>query len=344
MSEAGQPPVSTDRVHTPIPITASHRAEYAALRAASGALRSIGVAGASAVGARIGGLGFAPFKIRRGVAEEQISRAFPELDGPSVSRIARDSYENLGRTAMETMLLSSRSREDVVSLFDEVEGWELVEERLARGNGLILASGHVGNWELGGAYLAARGLPISAVARHMANPLVDRYLTRTRERLGLNVIHDEQAVRRVPRVIREGGAVAFLVDQAAAGLASTWVPFFGRLAKTPRGPAVFALRLNAPILFAGVSRLPSGRFKFSFEAVEVPRTGVLDSDVDGIVEAYTNKLERFVRTVPGQYMWQHRRWKHSPPGEVAPPPEGGGSNKTGSRGASDKTRSRGEAS
>jgi KDO2-lipid IV(A) lauroyltransferase len=302
-----------DRVHTPIPITASHRAEYAALRAASGALRGLGVRGASAVGARIGGLGFAPFKIRRGVAEEQIGRAFPELGADRVSSIARDSYQNLGRTAMETMLLSSRSREEVLAMFGVVDGWEFVEQKLAQGNGLILASGHVGNWELGGAYLAARGLPISAVARHMANPLVDRYLTRTRERLGLNVIHDEQAVRKVPRVIREGGAVAFLVDQAAAGLASTWVPFFGRLAKTPRGPAVFALRLNAPIVFAGVSRLPDGRFRFSFEPVEVARTGVLDADVDAIVAAYTSRLERFVRTVPGQYMWQHRRWKHSPP-------------------------------
>lgn len=300
-----------------MPITSAHRAEYAALRAASGALRGLGVRGASAVGARIGGLGFAPFRIRRGVAEEQIAKAFPELGAERVSAIARDSYENLGRTAMETMLLASRSREDVLALFGEVEGWHFVEERLAAGNGLMLASGHVGNWELGGAYLAARGLPISAVARHMANPLVDRYLTRTRERLGLNVIHDEQAVRRVPRAIREGGAVAFLVDQAAAGLASTWVPFFGRLAKTPRGPAVFALRLGAPIVFAGVSRLPDGRFKFSFEPVEVARTGVTDTDVDAIVAAYTAKLERFVRTVPGQYMWQHRRWKHSPPaGEV----------------------------
>jgi Kdo2-lipid IVA lauroyltransferase/acyltransferase len=318
VSEAGQAsPVLADRVHTPMPITSAHRAEYAALRAASGALRGLGIRGASAVGARIGGLGFAPFKIRRGVAEEQIAKAFPELGADRVSAIARDSYENLGRTAMETMLLASRSREDVLALFGEVEGWHFVEERLAAGNGLMLASGHVGNWELGGAYLAARGLPISAVARHMANPLVDRYLTRTRERLGLNVIHDEQAVRRVPRAIREGGAVAFLVDQAAAGLASTWVPFFGRLAKTPRGPAVFALRLNAPIVFAGVSRLPNGRFKFSFEPVEVARTGVTDTDVDAIVAAYTAKLERFVRTVPGQYMWQHRRWKHSPPaGEV----------------------------
>jgi KDO2-lipid IV(A) lauroyltransferase len=318
MSDARQAPAVADRVHTPIPITASHRAEYAALRAASGALRGIGVRGASAVGARIGGLGFAPFKIRRGVAEEQIAKAFPDLSAERVSAIARDSYENLGRTAMETMLLASRSREDVLAMFGEVEGWHFVEERLVAGNGLMLASGHVGNWELGGAYLAARGLPISAVARHMANPLVDRYLTRTRERLGLNVIHDERAVRKVPRAIREGGAVAFLVDQAAAGLASTWVPFFGRLAKTPRGPAVFALRLNAPIVFAGVSRLPDGRFKFSFEPVEVARTGVTDTDVDAIVAAYTAKLERFVRTVPGQYMWQHRRWKHSPPPAVVP--------------------------
>ena len=313
MSEPSVVPSPADRVHTPIPITASHRAEYAALRAASGALRGIGVRGASAVGARIGGLGFAPFKIRRGVAEEQIAKAFPEFSAERVSEIARDSYQNLGRTAMETMLLSSRSRDDVVAMFAEVEGWEHIEQRLAQGNGLIIASGHVGNWEVGGSYLAARGLPISAVARHMANPLVDRYLTRTRERLGLNVIHDEQAVRKVPRAIREGGAVAFLVDQAAAGLASTWVPFFGRLAKTPRGPAVFALRLNAPIVFGGVSRMADGRFKFFFEPVEVTRTGDLNADVDAIVGAYTRKLERFVRTVPGQYMWQHRRWKHSPP-------------------------------
>src|SRR5437870_3608454 len=233
MSEAGQAPALVDRVHTPIPITASHRAEYAALRAASGALRGVGLRGASAVGARIGGLGFAPFRIRRGVAEEQIAKAFPELASERVSEIARDSYRNLGRTAMETMLLASRSREDVLAMFGEVDGWHFVEERLAAGRGLMLASGHVGNWELGGAYLAARGLPISAVARHMANPLVDRYLTRTRERLGLNVIHDEVAVRRVPRALRSGGVVAFLVDQAAIGLASSWVPFFGRLAKTP---------------------------------------------------------------------------------------------------------------
>jgi KDO2-lipid IV(A) lauroyltransferase len=246
------------------------------------------------------------------VAEEQIARAFPAKAPADVSAIARAAYENLGRTAMETMLLPSRSRQDVLDMMAEVDGWNIVEERLARGNGLIFVTGHLGNWELGGAYLAARGLPISAVARHMANPLVDRYLTKTRERNGLQIIHDEQAVRRVPRALRQGGAVAFLMDQAALGLASTWVPFFGRPAKTPRGPAVFALRLDTPIVFGAVTRLGSGRFRFSLEPVDVPRTGDLDRDVDAIVQSYTAVLERHVRLTPEQYLWQHRRWKHQP--------------------------------
>jgi len=306
-----------DRLHRPIPITVAHWAEYAALRGMAGALRGLGVPGAGAVGAHIGRLGFSPMRIRRDVAVDQIARAFPEHAPDVVDDIARRSYEHLGRTAMETALLPSLSRAEIEALFAEVVGWDIVEERLARGNGLMLVSGHIGNWELGGAYLAARGLPASVVARHMANPLVDRYLTRTRERVGLEVIHDEVAVRRVPRAIRSGRVVGFLVDQAAIGLASTWVPFFGRMAKTPRGPAVFALRLDAPVVFAGVARLPSGRFRFSFEAVDVPRTGVLDDDVDAIVAAYTNVLETHVRKAPEQYLWQHRRWKHLPPPDRA---------------------------
>src|SRR4051812_10642125 len=101
------PPVAADRVHTPKRITAAHRAEYVALRGMSGALRALGVRGASGVGGRIGGLGFSPFRIRRTVAEDQISKAFPELSAGDVSDIARASFEHLGRTTMETMLLPS---------------------------------------------------------------------------------------------------------------------------------------------------------------------------------------------------------------------------------------------
>ncbi|HVB31631.1 MAG TPA: lysophospholipid acyltransferase family protein [Gemmatimonadaceae bacterium] len=298
-------------------ITLSHRAEYAALRGAVGALDALGFRRASAVGARLGALAYAPLGIRRGVVERQLRAAFPDWTADRVHDVARASYESLGRTFIETAVLPSYSRQDVIDLFERVDNWEVVERARALGRGLIVLTGHLGNWELGGSYLAARGIPLDAVARGMQNPLFDGYLTRTRERIGMTVVHDADAVRQVPRSLRGGRAVAFLFDQGAAGLASTWVPFFGRLAKTPRGPAVFALRLDAPMVFGAALRQPSGRFAISFEPVETVRTGDREADVDAIVGAYTNVLERWVRRAPEQYFWHHRRWKHQRPGTPA---------------------------
>jgi KDO2-lipid IV(A) lauroyltransferase len=296
----------------------SHRAEYAALRSAVAAAATLSFSRAGSIGDAIGRLGFSPLGIRRRVVERQLEIALGITDRAEIERIARAAYGSLGRTSVETAILPSRSPQQIIDLFEDVHGWNIVEERLARGKGLIVVTGHLGNWELGGAYVAARGVPIDAVARHMANPLFDRYLTRTRERIGMSIIHDEEAVKRVPRSLRGGRAVAFLVDQGAVGLASTWVPFFGRLAKTPRGPAVFALRLGAPIVFGAAVRRPSGRYVLTFEAIDPVETGDREADVDRIVADYTLTLERHVRRAPEQYFWHHRRWKHQRPGT---PPE-----------------------
>jgi len=298
--------------------TLSHYAQYYGIRGSAAALRRLSFERAGAIGERIGMLGYKPLGIRRAVVKRQVAAAFPGLAGSEVARIARASYASLGRTTIETALLPTYSREQVLDLMEQVSGWELVERALAQGRGLMVVTGHLGNWELGGSYVAARGVPLEAVARRMENPLFDRYLTETRRRIGMTVIHDADAVRRVPRALREHHAVAFLVDQGAVGLASTWVPFFGRYAKTPRGPAVFALRLRAPLLFACALRQPSGRFVLHFEEVKVEQTGTLDADVDRIVASYTSTLERWVRRAPEQYFWHHRRWKHQRPGT---PPE-----------------------
>ena len=191
------------------------------------------------------------------------------------------------------------------------------------GRGIILVTGHLGNWELGGAYLAARGIPVDAIVRHMANPRFDRYLNLTRASLGIRVVYDDQAVRQTPRALREGRLVAFLADQGVRGLASTFVPFFGRPAKTPRGAAVFALRLDAPVLFGAAIRQPNGRYQMAFEPVEVTRSGDRERDTDDIVARYTLALERWVRIAPEQYLWQHRRWRRQPPGAPVPTAEPG---------------------
>ncbi|HVE80438.1 MAG TPA: lysophospholipid acyltransferase family protein [Gemmatimonadaceae bacterium] len=293
--------------------TAAHWAEYAALRGMVGALSAVPWRAASGFGARLGALGYRPLGVRRGLVLKQIAGAFPELPPPEVRRIARAAYESLGRTAIETALLGTMGTGGVLELFEGADGWELIDEARAAGRGVIFVTGHLGNWELGGAYVAARGVPLDAVVRRMANPLFDRYLTRTRRRLGMVVVPDAEAVRRTPRSLRENRGIAFVADQGVKGLASTFVPFFGRPAKTPRGPAVFALRLGVPVLFAAGIRQPSGRYRFVVERIAVAETGDRERDVDAIVAAYTATLERWVRRTPEQYFWHHRRWRRQPP-------------------------------
>ena len=293
--------------------TMAHRAEYYTMRATIRALGALSWDAACKVGERLGALGYRPLGIRKRVVERQIAAAFPDLDHDAVVNLARESYKHLGRTFIETALLDSIGKDGLQKLVESVEGWEEVEEVMAKGRGAVMVTGHIGNWELAGGYVAARGIPLDAIVRGMANPLFDAYINHTREGIGMTIVHDSEAVRRTPRSLRAGRAVAFVADQGAKGLASTFVPFFGRPAKTPRGAAVFALRFEVPVLFVVALRKPNGRYRLIVERLEAKRTGDMDSDVDAIVARFTQRLEHWVRVVPAQYFWQHRRWKRQPP-------------------------------
>src|SRR5258706_9458380 len=129
------------------------------------------------VGEWMGRLGYSPFAVRRAVVERQIGAAFPGLAEPEVKRIARESYAHLGRTTIETALLPACSREEVLDLVDYVEGWDVLERARAEGRGVMIVSGHLGNWELGGSYLAARGLALEAGWRGMQKPPFAPHLT-----------------------------------------------------------------------------------------------------------------------------------------------------------------------
>lgn len=293
--------------------TLAHRAEYYAMRATIGGLRALSWGAACKVGEKLGALGYRPLGIRKRVVERQIAAAFPDLSPEAVVSLARESYEHLGRTFIETALLDSLGKDGLQKLVETVEGWGEIEKVMSKGKGAVLVTGHIGNWELAGAYVAARGVPLDAIVRGMANPLFDAYINHTREVMGMTVVHDSEAVRRTPRSLRGGRAVAFVADQGVLGLASTFVPFFGRPAKTPRGAAVFALRFDVPVVFVVALRKPNGRYRIVIERIEAPQTGDRDRDVDAIVGRFTQHLEKWVRAVPAQYFWQHRRWRRQPP-------------------------------
>ncbi|MEO5589708.1 MAG: hypothetical protein ABIS03_08990, partial [Gemmatimonadaceae bacterium] len=275
--------------------TLSHRAEYLSMRGLIAGLEKIDWDKACAIGERIGEMGFAPLGIRRHVVETQIAAAFPERSAEDVERIARASYRHLGRNAVEAAVISSRGPKGVFGLVERVEGWEHIEAATAGGRAAIGVAAHHGNWEMLGGYLAARGLKPEVIVRGMANKLFEQYLNDNRRRLGITVVQDTAAVRHLTRALREGRFECMLADQGVLGLASSFVPFFGRPAKTPRGFAVFALRFNAPVCFMDMLRLPNGKFRAVFEPIEIEKTGDRERDIDAMVARYSQVLEKWVR-------------------------------------------------
>jgi Kdo2-lipid IVA lauroyltransferase/acyltransferase len=300
------------------PPTLSHRVEYAAMRGLIAGLSRLPWNTACAIGENLGELLYRPLKIRRFVVERQIAAAFPELDDRQVNKLARASYRHLGRTAVEASLLPTMTRDALLGLVEKTEGWDQLLSRTDESKGTLLVAAHHGNWELLGGYLAARGLNPEVIVRGADNRLFEDYLNENRTRLGLEVVHDSAAVKRITKAMREGRYLAMLADQGVLGLASSFVPFFGRPAKTPRGFAVFALRFDVPVYFMDMLRLPNGRFRVIFEPVQIERTGERERDTDSMVAEYSRILEKWVREYPEQYFWQHRRWRRQPEGT---PPE-----------------------
>jgi Kdo2-lipid IVA lauroyltransferase/acyltransferase len=201
-----------------------------------------------------------------------------------------------------------------------LERTRLVDEAALRaacndGRGVVVVSGHIGNWEIGAAAGAVRGFPISAVAKRAANPLFYERIMRARKRLGFEIIDFDQATRGALKALRQGRIVALAADQhSGAGL---WVPFFGRPAATFRGPAVMALRTGAPLFLAVSIRQPDGVYEVALERIDTTPTADMERDVLRVTTAWVGRLEAAVRRNPGQYLWHHRRWRPPPDPDMA---------------------------
>ncbi|MDH5589158.1 MAG: lysophospholipid acyltransferase family protein, partial [Gemmatimonadota bacterium] len=162
-------------------------------------------------------------------------------------------------------------------------------------------------------------VPLSVVARRVANPWVDRAIRRARGAMGIALLQAGEAHGAI-RALAEGRMVALLADQDA-GPGGVFVPFFGRDASTVAGPAVLALRTGAPLFLAVVvgDETSEIRHRVVIRPVPTPRTGDRGADVRRITADFTRMVEEAVRRSPEDYFWQHHRWKTRPAG--SPPPE-----------------------
>lgn len=295
-----------------------HRAEYAIARAIEGALSGLSRKAAERVGEILGEILYFPLGIRRTVVEANLRRAYPESDDRWIRQTVRETYRHLGREVVAMLRLSTLDPAAVNATVEiPEEDWRNFQEALAEGRGVILATGHYGNWEMAAAAVAARGVPIEAIVKRQSNSLIDQRIEAARSALGVQTVDMGQASRQIPRALLAGKGVGIVADQDARS-SGVWVPFFGTLASSHRGPALFALRLGAP-LFAAVCRsLPDGRYRLTGTRVAVERTDSLDDDVARLTAELARRLENEIRQDPAQYFWFHKRWKTRPPEEPLP--------------------------
>lgn len=289
--------------------TVRHRLEHLLFRVFARAVRCLPEGLAESLGGGLGWLVGTLFRVRRKVVDRHLRLAFPRASSEWRRAVARGCYRHLGREGVAMLRLADLDRE-AVRRRSEVVGLDALRAAVAEGRGVVVATGHLGNWEVAGAAVASRGVPLDAVALRQGNPLFDRDLVATREALGMRIVHKHEGPGRVLRSLREGRVVALVADQnpIRGGIP---VEFFGRPANTARGAATLALRSGAP-LFVGVglrSREGKPRYRVELERVRIERTGDLDTDVRALVQAYTRRLEQAIRLAPEQYFWQHRRWK-----------------------------------
>ena len=171
-----------------------------------------------------------------------------------------------------------------------------------------MVSGHLGNWEGAGAALKLYGVPINFLVGEQTNARVDDVINDLRRAHDIGIITRTLALKKVLLTLRNNEVVCLLADQDARK-GGVVVEFLGRPASTVRGPAMFAIRANCPIIPFSIHR-EGKKFRAIIEA-PIWRDPSLDEEaaVVAMTQAYTSALERVVRQYPEEYFWQHRRWK-----------------------------------
>lgn len=285
---------------------------YLAMRAAIGAMRPLPRGLALDLGTVMGRFARSPLGLRRAVADANIARAFPDLPQAARDAISRGVFGHFGRMMVESLRVAATGGREVLPLVQAGDALALVRDLLARGRGLLVLTGHIGNWEVAAAFLAAQGVPVTTVWKPQANPRVAGYLDGLRRRLAVDAIPMPEARTGVRAALEAGKLVVLVADQAPLR-SSTWVPFFGQPTRTYEGPGHFAAQTGAPVVFGGMIEDGAGGYRAFAEVLDEAPNGTADQLVPRIATLYRARLEALVRTAPEQYLWTHRLWKTPPP-------------------------------
>ena len=230
------------------------------------------------------------------------------LHGAELDRAVDEVFANYARYWHEFFRLRDRSPQWMLDNLD-LEGFEHLEAALAGGRGAILALPHLGNWDLAGAHLAARGVDLTAVAETVEPPELFEWFVESRRRIGIDVIAlGADSGTLVTRALAANRVVCLLSDRDIAGSGIT-VEFFGEETTVPGGPAMLALRTGAALLPGSAYFTARGGHVARIGApIAAVREGRLRADVERVTAEIVRHMEDAIREAPEQWLLMQPNW------------------------------------
>jgi KDO2-lipid IV(A) lauroyltransferase len=225
-------------------------------------------------------------------------------------RLVRGVFRSIARVIVSFAQFPGITRSNV-HRWIRYEGLENFTSAQARGRGVLVATGHLGNWELSAYTHALMTAPMNIVVRPLDNARVDALVERRRVLSGNRLIFKKEAAREILRALKAGEAVGILIDQNSSLDEGVFVDFFGMQACANAAFVKFAHHTGAAVV-AGFALWSETERRYILRFYpEIPMTGDVQADTQRVHAV----LEQVIRAHPDQWLWIHRRWKTRPPGQ-----------------------------
>ena len=287
-------------------------AEYAGFRSAMAGLRALPLAQAQRIAAACARRLFELGGKRVGYVLTNLRIAYPQLSEVERHAIGRESYVQFAWQLIDVARGAHWGAKELIERV-EVEGREHLDAALAKGHGALGLTLHLGSFEVSIRITAVLGYPITVIGRPLTNRLLRRDIEAQRTSTGAELLLHRNVAPQMLRALHKGRVVVALNDQYKRRSKGVLVPLFGVRVSTSPGPAMIALRAGAPILPGACMRIGPDRHRLVIRPpLETPNTGDRRMDAELLTARGNAALEAFIRERPEQWMWSHRRFRHSP--------------------------------
>jgi len=224
--------------------------------------------------------------------------AFPGWSDREVEELSRRIFRNFARNLVDYGRFHTITDEALDRLLPSVQHLHFLEESFAKGKGVILVTGHIGNWELGALFFGRHGYKINVVTIPEGSERIDsiRGAYRLRQNIRTIVVDGSPfASLEIVAALRRGEIVAMLVDRWD-GPDGVPAKFLGEDRRFPRGPFVLSRATGAPILPAFIVRDGNG-----YRGELDPPFSMDEAGDEPGARKVSESLERLVRAYPDQW-------------------------------------------